>query len=336
MNSTTSSILSPAALTIAAAKLKCAIDDLHIQRVSGGYSLNRRALVSNGSDWLFVKEVDKTILEGDGQEELQWLKKDYELTSFLRGVIPELVSEWSELHADGHVLLMSNYRQEEGWLWSLPEDTAIRHDYIQAIVDATKRLEELSFDQPTVERLNLQSFFRDELALDNGMALITENEEVRRRLIEKFSTLSSQETQPWLKHAYEQMHACLQDSDMLSQLDLRAKALINQPDDRFNHCDVRSDNIAYNPLTGSVKFVDWNWASFAPAKFGATEFLVDMACYGVDVSPWLDELNPEFLADTIGYYAKRCLKDPLAPDSTLRELQAKSAAIALVLYDTTL
>jgi hypothetical protein len=333
MTSLTDNILSATALDIAARKLNCSVADLRIQSVSGGYSLNRRALVSYGDTWLFVKEVDTTLLESDGNEELQWLKKDYELTNLLRRDVPELVSDWAELHANGHVLLMSSYRQEEGWLWTLPANPNLQAAYIQAVIDATKHFEQLTFDQPTIERLNLQSFFRDELAFDNGIELIVENDEIRRRLSEKFTALTEREDQPWLKRAYAHIHILMQDSKKLARLKTHAKELVNQADDLFNHCDVRSDNIAYNPATGSVKFVDWNWASFAPAKFGSTEFLVDMARRGVDVTPWLNELNPELLADTVGYYAKRCLKDPLTPESTLRDMQAQSAAIALSLYD---
>jgi hypothetical protein len=333
MTSLTDNILSVTALDVAARKLDCTVADLSTQPVSGGYSLNRRALVSYANAWLFVKEVDTTLLESDGNEELQWLKKDYELTNLLRRDVPELVSDWAELHANEHVLLMSSYRQEEGWLWTPPTDSNLQAAYIQAVIDATKRLEQITFDQPTIERLNLQSFFRDELAFDNGIELITENDEIRRRLSEKFAALMEREEQPWLAHAYEHIHTLMQDNEKLARLRAHAKELVNQADDLFNHCDVRSDNIAYNPLTGSVKFVDWNWASFAPAKFGSTEFLVDMARRGVNITPWLDQLNPELLADTVGYYAKRCLKDPLSPESTLRDMQAQSAAVALTLYN---
>jgi hypothetical protein len=125
----------------------------------------------------------------------------------------------------------------------------------------------------------------------------------------------------------------LNDKLALEDLSNQAALLIKQPNDRFGHCDVRSDNIAYNSSTGQVKFVDWNWASFVAAGFGSTEFLIDMSKCGVDVTPWVDELNIELLAAITGYFLKRCLYDPLAPGNTLRDAQAQSAAAALNLYN---
>jgi len=58
-----------------------------------------------------------------------------------------------------------------------------------------------------------------------------------------------------------------------------------------------------------------------------------MSRRGVDVTPWINDLNIEMLAATVGFYAKRCLKDPLAVGNTLRDLQAQSAAVALNLYE---
>lgn len=60
-----------------------------------------------------------------------------------------------------------------------------------------------------------------------------------------------------------------------------------------------------------------------------------MARRGADVGLWLKDINIEMLAATVGYYAKRCLRDPLGPGSTLRTMQAESAAVALDLYYAT-
>lgn len=124
----------------------------------------------------------------------------------------------------------------------------------------------------------------------------------------------------------------LHDDGALKHLKKQTTRLAELPNDCLNHCDVRSDNIAYNRQTGEVKFVDWNWASYAPAKFGATEFLLDMARKGVDISPWYEDMSVELLAATVGYYMIRSLKPPLTPGSTLREMQAETAAVANYLY----
>ena len=124
-------------------------------------------------------------------------------------------------------------------------------------------------------------------------------------------------------------------SDELADISVRAKQFAKEPEDCFNHCDVRSDNLAFHPQTGELKLVDWNWASYAPQGSGATEFLVDMARHGHDVTLWLDELNTEMLAAFIGFYLIRSLKPPLQPGDTLRQMQALSAATAYDLLERT-
>ena len=98
---------------------------------------------------------------------------------------------------------------------------------------------------------------------------------------------------------------------------------------------MRSDNLAFHPQTGELKLVDWNWASYAPRGSGATEFLIDMARHGQDVTPWLDELNAEMLAAFVGFYLIRSLKPPLQPGDNLRQMQALSAATAYDLLERT-
>lgn len=333
METTTTPIISAAAKQTAAEKLHCKPDELNILAVSGGYSLNRRALLGHHNKWVFAKEVDKSVLAGDGSEELEWLQKDFDVTTVLRTQMPDIIPEWSSLSEDKHVLLMPSYRIEDGWLWTVPDDKAIRHDYVQAVINATKKLEVASFNTTETDHINLAPYFRDKLALDDGLELISRNPSLREQLDHKYALLQQIKTSEWLQKAYDNMRQLLQNPDRLNVIAMRAAKLIEQPNDCFNHCDVRSDNVTYNPLTRQIKFVDWNWASYAPSKFGSTEFLIDMARRGVDISPWTTDLNPELLAATIGVYAKSCLKDPLSSESTLREMQADSAAIALTLYD---
>ena len=101
---------------------------------------------------------------------------------------------------------------------------------------------------------------------------------------------------------------------------INAKQFAKQPEDCFNHSDVRSDNLAFHPQTGELKLVDWNWASYAPRWSGVTEFLIDIARHGHDVAPWLDELNAEMLASFIGFFLVRSLKPPLKPGDNLRQM----------------
>ncbi len=329
----TSSNISIKGREASASELGCNVSDIQIVNVNGGYSRNRRSLVGYADRWIFAKEVDHDLLPGDGVEELGWINKDYECVNALIDTVPELVPEWEKLVADGYVLLMPSYRAEDGWSWSLPETESEQRKYIQAVVDATKKLETVEFSKAAVDELNLQPYFRDKLALDDGLSLIIHNEEVRSQLGYKYLSMVQDESLKKLQPAIQGMQLLLQDKVALKNLSIRAASLIDKPNNRFGHCDVRSDNIAYNSSTGQVKFVDWNWASFVTERFGATEFLVDMSSRGVDVTLWLDDLNIEMLAALVGFYAKRCLEDPLAPGNTLRDVQAQSAAVALALYE---
>lgn len=304
--------------------------DAIVHEVGGGYSRNRRAIIEVGDTFLFAKEVDVSLLPDDGEKELAWLKKDYDLTQALKDAGITVVPEWAELHMDGHLLLLPSYRKEDGWRWSLPEDVSKQVAYVQAIVDAVTQLESAQLPRELTESLSLQPFFRDEIAQYDGIDPILNDDALRQQLIQRFTALSAQKEH--LQPAFAELVAALNDDDQLHELKRVTQSLAEQSNDHFGHCDVRSDNIAYNEHTGDVKFVDWNWASYTPAKFGATEFLIDMMRHGVDVTPWHDDMNPEFLAGIVGYMMIRSLKEPLTPGSKLRDMQAESAAIAYHLY----
>lgn len=326
-------VISPSAR--AAALAISGIQGLHTQviSVSGGYSRNRRAIVGDGASWVFVKEVDFEHLSDDGALELGWLRKDYECVNLLKETVPELVPEWARLIQNGQVLCMPAYRLEDGWVWAAPSETSSQRSYIQAVINATKKFEKLTFNQEVIDRLALQPMFRDKLGLDDGVELLQTDNVIRHQLQKKYTQLMQTESRVYLLDAMNQMLELLNNSAALESLSLHAKTLVDQPNNCFGHCDVRSDNLTYNATTGQVKFVDWNWASYTPSGFGATEFLIDMARNGADVTSWVGEFNVELLAATVGFYAKRCLNDSLAPGSTLRDMQAESAAVALKLFN---
>lgn len=304
--------------------------NIAIHSVDGGYSRNRRAIIDVGGKLVFAKEVDPTVLPDDGATELGWLKKDYDVVTELAKQGVNVVPDWAELHLDGQLLILPSYKKEDGWHWLPPEDESMRIDYIQAVVDATQKLEAVELPQELTERLSLQPFLRDEIAQYEGISPLFSNEMLRAQLVKNYKTLEEKGSHLAIMSA--EMAATLMDDAQLVDLQERTAQLADLPNDSFNHCDVRCDNLAYNESTGEVKFVDWNWASYAPKKFGATEFLLDMARRGVDVSPWYDDMSVDLLAATVGYYMIRSLKPPLTPGSTIREMQAETAAAANYLY----
>ena len=320
-------LLTDRALQCAATELNVNSSELRITPVSGGFSLNRRALVSSGDRTIFVKEVDANLLSDEGERELGWLKKDYAVTRLLQKTYPQYVADWTELADDGHVLMTSSYASSDGWLWQPPTDNSVAERYILTVITAVRELEKIKLPQELIEELQLQPFAARELGLDDGIDQIIADADIRRRLINNYQKLlpNQLEINQWRCRNIIEL---LEKRDELIDISVRAKEFAKQTEDCFNHSDVRSDNLAFNPQTGELKLVDWNWASYAPQGSGATEFLVDMARHGHDVTPWLGELNVEMLASFVGFFLTRSLKSPLKPGDNLRQMQALSAAAA--------
>ena len=203
-----------------------------------------------------------------------------------------------------------------------------------AVLAATRELENTQLADEVIEELQLQPFTTAELGLDDGIDRIIADADIRRQLIDNYRTLLPEQSKV-NQRCCQKMIELLSRSDELADISVRAKQFAKQPEDCFNHCDVRSDNLAFHPQTGELKLVDWNWASYAPRGSGATEFLIDMARHGQDVTPWLDELNAEMLAAFVGFYLIRSLKPPLQPGDNLRQMQALSAATAYDLLERT-
>ena len=327
-------LLTDRALQCAAAELGVDYPDLRVTPVSGGFSRNRRALVSAGDRTIFVKEVDVDLLPDDGERELAWLKKDYEVTRLLQKLHPQYVADQITLSDDGHVLMTTSYASADGWLWRPPAEKSVAKQYISAVVAATRELENTQLADEVIEELQLQPFTTAELGLDDGIDRVIAEADIRRQLIDNYRTLLPEQSEVNQRRCQKMMEL-LSRSDELADISVRAKQFAKQPEDCFNHTDVRSDNLAFHPQTGELKLVDWNWASYAPRRSGATEFLVDIARHGQDVTPWLDELNTEMLASFVGFYLIRSLKPPLQPGDTLRQMQALSAVTAYDLLERT-
>lgn len=327
-------LLTHGALQCTAAELGVNVSDLQITSVSGGFSRNRRALVSAGDRTIFVKEVDVDLLPDDGERELAWLKKDYEVTRLLQKLHPQYVADWTTLAGDGRVLMTTSYASADGWLWRPPTEKSVAKQYISAVVAATRELEKTELPHEMTEELQLQPFAPAALGLDDGIDRIIAEADIRRQLIDNYRILLPEqlEVNQW---RCQKMIDLLGGSDKLVDISVRAKRFAKQPEDCFDHSDVRSDNLAFHPQTGELKLVDWNWASYAPRGSGATEFLIDMARHGHDVTPWLSEVNAEMLVAFVGFYLIRSLKPPLRPGDTLRQMQALSAVTAYDLLERT-
>ena len=245
----------------------------------------------------------------------------------LQKTYPQYVADWTELADDGYVLMTSSYASSDGWLWQPPTDNSVAERYISTVITAVCELEKIKLPQELIEELQLQPFVARELGLDDGIDQIIADADIRRRLINNYQKLLPNQLEINQRRC-QAIIELLEKRDELIDISVRAKEFAKQTEDCFNHSDVRSDNLAFNPQTGELKLVDWNWASYAPKGSGATEFLVDMARHGRDVTPWLGELNAEMLASFVGFFLIRSLKPPLKPGDNLRQMQALSAAVA--------
>lgn len=322
------------AQVFAATHLGCSIDDIKLTDVSGGYSRNRRSIAEYNGQYVFVKEVDVDLLSDEGEREIAWLRKDYELVIYLseRGFAG--ISDWAKLSEDGKVLLLPCYRPEDGWVWTFPEDKAQCKEYIDAVVTTTKQLEVMQITDEDIKKYTMEPFLSDEIGGDMSLTKLADDGEMRGRVIEKLSSMLESGEYDVAKQELRNIISLLGDVSRFDELKKAAEDLLAQPNKYIGHCDVRSDNLAYNTRTKQVRLVDWNWASMVPSNFGTTEFLVDAKKHGVDVSDWEEYLNHELLAASVGFWLSRCLKEPLRPGSSLREMQAVSAAMAYDMYSS--
>ncbi|PID33388.1 hypothetical protein CR969_01045 [Candidatus Saccharibacteria bacterium] len=325
-------VITESALDAVAKKFELDKNALEVKTPSGGYSRNRLAIIKSNHRQIFVKEVDTTIVPGSGQEELGWLKKDYLCMKAIQAKYPEIVPDWIELIHDDKVLCMPAYSSESGWQWHLPNQPEEQAKYIELVVNAIDSLEKLKFDKSEIAKLNLAPVFKDDLASNKGIELMASDENYRKRLISKYQKLLVS-AQPHLQEPIKQIITLLGDAKKIQELVKEGQKLAAQPNDYFGHCDIRTDNIAYNPKLAQIKLVDWNWASYTPKNFGATEFLVNAKLGGADIEPWTDKLNREMIASFIGLFTRSCLKDELVEGGSLRDYQANTAAIATYLHN---
>ena len=320
------------AQAFAAHHLGCDVENAAVHSVSGGYSRNRRSIVEYNGKKVFVKEVDIDLLPDEGERELAWLRKDYDLAVYLSEKGFDGISDWAELSDDGKVLLLPCYAPEDGWVWGYPDNEKQRREYVDAVVGITKHLESMRLSDEDIAKYGMQAFFRDEMAADQGLYQIEEDTEMRHQIITKIQTMIESGKYTRSEAAMRDIIVLLENPEGFDELKEATKRLSSQPSDYFGHCDVRSDNLAYNPTTKQVRLVDWNWASMVPIHFGATEFLIDAKRHGVNVSAWQEYFNRELLAASVGFWLSRCLRDPYQPESTLREMQAEAAAMAYSMY----
>lgn len=320
--------ISRRAILFAADQLGVEASALTVEPVSGGFSLNQRAIVRHDSKSLFVKEVEDSLLSGDGRQERAWLAKDHGVMELLRSMDLDVVPEWSVLSDDSTILAMTAYPATEGWCWGLPDDINVQHSYISAVIATVNRLEKATFTPNDIEGLSLQPYFREKIADVDLFSSFVADRGNLDRLAKKYQLLARTEEVKMHRTKLQNAYNAVNSPVALTKIRRGIEGLLGQPDEVFGHCDVRSDNLAFSPSNNKLVLVDWNWASKTPKRFGSTEFLVNVAGQGADIVVWHNELNPELLAGLVGLWWRSCLQPEFREGSGLRTHQAVAAAIA--------
>lgn len=309
---------------------------IKITKVGGGYSLNRRSIAEFDDKKFFVKEVDDSLVEGNGDTERGWLHKDHQVMELLRTESIDIVPEWSIISDDRNILITTAYPSDDGWFWGLPEDTKLRHEYIITVVDAAKRLETATFSKDDVDRLSLEPYFRDKLSDTKEYNEFINLENRNEKLVQKLESIKPILSEHQLPKILKLIEA-VNNNQLIDKIIPEFMAsLKSQPNSVFGHCDLRPDNLAYNPSSQKVVIVDWNWTSITPEKFGSTEFLIACAFKGADISEYYGEINKDLLGTLIGFWLMGCLRPNLGKTTKLRDHQAISAAVAYSIYQNIL
>lgn len=99
------------------------------------------------------------------------------------------------------------------------------------------------------------------------------------------------------------------------------------------HNDVRSDNLAYDPVRHIVKMIDWNWTTLGNQADDMVAFLVSVQRSGFDVlAQHADKMDYQAALFCAGFWFHEGSKSPpadVAKAESLREHQLDSALVAL-------
>ena len=97
-----------------------------------------------------------------------------------------------------------------------------------------------------------------------------------------------------------------------------------------SHGDAHADNFAYDPVTETGKFIDWNWCGIAPPSMDTTELLVSVARSGYPLPEGLilEKCSAEACQMLAGYWFSQCTQPAWEGGENIRAYQYESALIA--------
>jgi len=274
----------------------------NVETVSGGYSDAKRGILTMPEGKrLFVKIGMSEATKG-------WAQKETRVYDFLSQAgfkhIPELVSR----NEDCSSFALEALEAKDGWDWS--------ETWNEERLTATLRaLDELAETKPPTDSPDVITPILS--TAKNGWIELAESEELAATFLQKLA----QKEQEMLA---EQVSAFAQST---AEFIFRKDALV--------HNDVRADNCAWNPDTGEVRLVDWNWLELGDRRTDLTATLVHIHQSGHDVlEKHAERLDSEALHWIAGYWLAAASKPiwPGGPES-LRDFQLDSGMTALKLAE---
>ncbi len=273
----------------------------HLKDVEGGFSQAQRGLVAlpDGKE-VFVKV-------GTAENTRMWARKEVAVYKALEAHGFEHSPHLVATNADNSAFALEAFSPENGWDWQ---------------------------DNWTAERLAATLKAMDDLAalkLSDAertifiKSSISQDEDGWRPLLE------SPEMQEVLRHKLHGVGAddIAQGIDFTADTDKASKYKF--ADDTLVHYDLRADNCAWNPETGQVRLVDWNWAQYGDRDIDLAATLTHIQKSGFDVpAELIERVDPDAFHWMAGFWLNAAAT-PIweGGDESLRDLQLLSGITAL-------
>ena len=274
---------------------------LHVfEPARGGNSSAHRGVVT-------ISHKQKVFVKiGVDDYTMNWAKKEIESYAFLHERQYPYIPAFLSANADKTGFAIDALLPEDGWDWSDTWDA----NRLKATLAAMDALAVIMPDPKDAELL--KPIITDDL---NGWNKLVTSPKQQARLVAMLKDVPDQSIMADLA-----LHA-----ERSSEYRVRHDTLV--------HDDVRADNCGWNPRTGEVKLVDWNWLELGDRRLDLAAFLVHVHQNGCDVlKKCADRLDASALHWMAGFWLESA-SEPMWPGGpeALRGKQLLSGLTALKL-----
>lgn len=281
--------------------IKAALHNL--VHADGGFSIAHRGIVTlaNGRR-LFVKI-------GVDDNTRKWAKREIAVYRFLERHNYSYVPRLLAVSPDEASFALEVLDASDGWDWS-EKWTKERLDKTLEAMDALASITPSGTDR---------AFFSEALIdqSNNGWRPLADSEEKQQALMVKLRDAN---------------YSAVADGLDLAAMAERSERYVFK-DNGLVHNDIRADNAAWNPTTGEVKLVDWNWLQLGDRRTDLAATLTHVQKSGFNVLPdYASRLDADALQWMAGYWFHSAIKSiwPGGPEH-LRDHQLKAGVVALEL-----